>query len=345
MPDTAPQDAGPDTVRPSAADAARTTTPPAAPDGTPPSPADPGPAVPEPYLTELAAGVHAFIQPDGGWCLNNAGFVTDGDTTLVVDTAATERRARLLRRRIAESGAPTPRTVVNTHHHGDHTYGNSVFTPEATVIGHAACRREVLAAGHQLHAVWPQVAYGDVPITPPSVTFTDTLTLHVGGIEVQLIHPGVAHTPGDTIVWLPRQRIVFAGDLVFHGGTPFVFMGSLTGSLRAMEVLRSLDAVTVVPGHGTVTGPEVYDGIERYLRFVLELARQGRAAGHTPLEVAREADLGPFAQLAESERLVANLHRAYAELSGAEPGAPLDPLAGFSDMTVMNGGVPMACHA
>lgn len=299
----------------------------------------------EPYLTELATGVHAFVQPDGGWCLNNAGFVTDGHTTLLVDTAATERRARLLRRRIAESGAPMPRIVVNTHHHGDHTYGNGVFAPEATVVGHTACRRELLAAGHQLHAMWPQVEYGDIRLTAPEVTYTDELTLHIGDIEARLIHPGVAHTPGDTIVWLPRQRIVFAGDLVFHGGTPFVFMGSLTGSLRAVELLRSLDATTVVPGHGAVTGPEVYDGIERYLRFVGRLAEEGRAAGRTPLEVARRADLGPFAELAESERLVANLHRAYAELAGGEPGAPLDPVLGFGDMTVMNGGVPMACHA
>ncbi|MFJ9472571.1 MBL fold metallo-hydrolase [Streptomyces caniferus] len=325
------------------------TGPAAAPPPGTAAPADAPPAggapLPEPYLTELAAGVHAFVQPDGGWCLNNAGFITDGDTTLVVDTAATERRARLLRRRIAESGAPTPRMVVNTHHHGDHTYGNCVFAPEATVIGHASCRRELLAAGQQLHAVWPEVEYGDIRLTAPEVTYTDELALHVGDIEVRLIHPGVAHTTGDTLVWLPRQRIVFAGDLVFHGGTPFVFMGSLAGSLRALQLMRTLDAVTVVPGHGPVTGPEVYDGIERYLRFVGRLAQEGRAAGRTPLEVAREADLGPFAELAESERLVANLHRAYAELAGTAPGAPLDVVAGFSDMTVMNGGVPMACHA
>ncbi len=235
--------------------------------------------------------------------------------------------------------------VVNTHHHGDHTYGNGVFTPEATIIGHAACRRELLAAGRQLHAVWPEVEYGDIRLTPPTVTFTDELSVHVGGIEVRLLHPGVAHTTGDTVVWLPEQRIVFTGDLVFHGGTPFVFMGSLSGSLRALELLRSLDAATVVPGHGPVTGPEVYDGIERYLRYVDRLAREARAAGRTPLEAAREADLGPFAGLAESERLVANLHRAYAELAGAEPGAPLDALTAFGEMTAMNGGIPMACHA
>ncbi|MFD9815380.1 MBL fold metallo-hydrolase [Streptomyces sp. NPDC059080] len=312
----------------------------------PSGPASPVPAAPEePGLTELSPGVSAFVQPDGGWCLNNAGVVTDGEATLLVDTAATERRARLLARRIAESGAPAPRTVVNTHHHGDHTYGNAVFAPAATIVGHAACRSELLAAGHQLEAVWPETDFGDIVLTPPSLTYTDELTLYVGDIEARLIHPGVAHTRGDTVVWLPGRRTVFTGDLIFHGGTPFLLMGSLAGSLRALELLRSLDATTVVPGHGPVTGPEVYDTVERYLRYVDELARRSHVAGLSPLEAATGADLGRFAELAESERLVANLHRAYAELEGAEPGAPLDVGAAFADMTVLNGGVPVACHA
>ncbi|MER5970066.1 MBL fold metallo-hydrolase [Streptomyces sp. NPDC002055] len=298
----------------------------------------------EPYTVPLAPGVHAFVQPDGGWCLNNAGFVSDGSQTLLVDTAATERRALLLRDAVLDSGAPLPRTVVNTHHHGDHTYGNCVFTPEATVVGHVACRTETLAAGRQLHALWPEVDFGDIRVTAPTVGYTDRMSCRVGDTEVELIHPGVAHTPGDTIVWLPRERVVFTGDLVFHGGTPFFAMGSLDGSLRALELLRELDARTVVPGHGAVTDPGVYDGIGRYVRYVADLAERSRAAGRTPLEAARSADLGEFAELRESERLVANLHRAYAELDGLPPGAPLDVAAMFGDMTTMNGGVPVSCH-
>lgn len=300
----------------------------------------------EPYTAELVPGVHAFLHPDGGWCLNNAGFVSDGTTTLLVDTAATERRARLLRDAITTSGAPQPGLVVNTHHHGDHTYGNGLFAAAgATVVGHAACRREVLAAGRQLHAIWPDVDYGDIAVTAPAVTFADELTLYVGDIEVRFIHPGVAHTVGDAVVWLPRQRIVFTGDLVFNGGTPFVLMGSLGGSLRALELLRSLDADVVVPGHGPVGGPETYDAAERYLRYVGTVAEAGRAAGLTPLEAARAADLTPFEGLGEPERLVANLHRAYAEADGLPPGAPLDVAAVFADMTAFNGGVPVPCHA
>lgn len=302
-------------------------------------------AVAEPYLVQPAAGVYAYVQPDGGWCLNNAGFVTDGGRTLLVDTAATERRARALRDAVTAAGAPLPRTVVNTHHHGDHTYGNGVFTPGAMILGHENARAEQLAAGHQLETIWPATDFGAVEITAPDLTYDDRITLHVGGTEVRVIHPGVAHTTGDSVVWLPDRRIVFTGDLVFAEGTPFLAMGSLAGSLRAMELLRSLDAETVVPGHGPLTDPSAYDATERYLRYVAELAGEGRAKGLTPLETARGADLGEFAAWRESERLVANLHRAYAELAGEPEGVPLDVPAVLRDMTALNGGTPIPCHA
>ncbi|MFG3305569.1 MBL fold metallo-hydrolase [Streptomyces wuyuanensis] len=299
----------------------------------------------DPYTVRLAPTVHAYVQPDGGWCLNNAGFVSDGESTLLVDTAATERRARLLRETLQATGAPLPRTLVNTHHHGDHTYGNAVFTPRATVVGHESCRTEAVAAGHQLPLVWPGTEFGDITITPPDTTYSERLTLRAGGTEVRLIHPGVAHTLGDTIVHLPEHGVVFTGDLVFQSGTPFIPAGSLSGSLRALGLLRSLGAGTVVPGHGAVTDPSAYDATERYLLYVAELAEAGRARGLSPLEAAQGADLGEFAALRESERLVANLHRAYAELDGLPEGSPLDIAAVFADMAAMNGGTPVACHA
>ncbi|MFC8793777.1 MBL fold metallo-hydrolase [Streptomyces cinereoruber] len=299
----------------------------------------------DPYVVTLAPHVHAFVQPDGGWCLNNAGFLGGADESLLVDTAATERRTLLLREAVLAAGLPLPRTVVSTHHHGDHTYGNGVFAPEARIVGHENCRTEQLTAGRQLHLIWPQTDFGRVEILPPTVTYTDRLTLHVGGIEVRVIHPGAAHTTGDSIVHLPEQGVVFTGDLVFHGGTPFLPMGSLAGSLRALALLRSLDAPTVVPGHGRVTDPSAYDATERYLLWVRELAAEGYAKGDPPLETARRAEPGEFAAWRESERLVANLHRAYAELAGLPEGHPLDPVAVFGDMAAMNGGEPVACHA
>jgi cyclase len=89
----------------------------------------------------------------------------------------------------------------------------------------------------------------------------------------------------------------------------------------------------------------VYATVEGYLRFVADLAAEGHKAGRTPMEVARAADLGEFATLREPERLVANLHRAYAELDGLPLGSPLDLTPVITDMAVLNGGRIPECLA
>jgi cyclase len=129
------------------------------------------------------------------------------------------------------------------------------------------------------------------------------------------------------------------------GCTPFVLMGSLAGSREAVRQLRALRPRTVVCGHGPVCGPEVFDTAEAYLRWTSDLAVAAHKAGLSPLEAAKEADLGDFAGLLDAERLVANLHRAYAELDGAEPGAHLPSAPVFREMVEFNGGRPLECRA
>jgi cyclase len=294
-------------------------------------------------LEELGEGVFAYVQPDGGWCVNNAGVIVGGDGALLVDTAATEERTLRLRSAVA-SITPLPvRTVVNTHSHGDHTFGNSVFE-DALVIAHANCRTEMAAAGLHLCGLWPATPWGELSVSLPTVTFHDRATVHVGPVEVELLHVGPAHTTGDVVAWLPEQSVLFAGDLVMAGVTPFCMMGSVSGTLAALGRLRSLGARTIVPGHGPVGGPELLDAAEDHLRWLRGVAADGRARGLTVLQAAREADLGDFADLLDAERLVPNLHRAYAEEAGARPGEPLDVGAVFQEMVEFHGGLP-ACHA
>ncbi|MDQ0748245.1 cyclase [Streptomyces africanus] len=297
---------------------------------------------PAPRLEEVAEHVHAYVQPDGGWCLNNAGVITVGRETALVDTAATERRARALREAVLGVGA-VPRVVVNTHSHGDHTFGNFVF-PEALVVGHAGTRTEMQQVGLHLTGLWPDVDWGNIELVPPALTYEERLTLHLGPVRAEVVNMGTAHTVNDTVVWLPGQRVLFTGDLVMRGVTPFIPMGSLSGALAAVRAMRDLDPQVVVPGHGPVCGPQVLDETERYLLWVGDLARDGMAAGLTPLQVARETDFGPWAELMDSERLVPNLHRAYVELRGAPPGSPVDMAALFQEMVEFHGALPV-CHA
>ena len=82
-----------------------------------------------------------------------------------------------------------------------------------------------------------------------------------------------------------------------------------------------------------------------YLRFVQDLAREAKAAGLTPLDAARQVDLGGFKDLLDAERVVGNLYRAYLELDRGERGAPIDLFGAFGDMIAYNGGQPLTCHA
>ncbi len=311
--------------------------------GRPSSPTPPA------ELVEVADGVHAYIQRPGGWCLSNAGVVLGPDGAVVVDTLATEPRARELRATVERLATGPGRTVVNTHHHGDHTFGNQVFGPAATVVAHERARQEMAETGLALTGLWPDVDWGEIELRLPTITFPDRLTLHVGERAAEVLHVGPAHTTNDVVVWLPDDRVLFAGDVVLSGCTPFNLMGSIAGALLAVERLRALGATTVVCGHGPVAGPEVFDETAAYLRWVQELAGAGAAQGLTPLEVARDADLGDFAHLVDPERIVGNLHRAYAELdpgTGAEPlGRPLDVVAVFREMVEHNGGELPTCLA
>jgi cyclase len=121
-------------------------------------------------------------------------------------------------------------------------------------------------------------------------------------------------------------------------------MGSVTGAVDVLStVLAPIPARTIVPGHGEPCGPDLIDTTLGYLRFVLDVARQGLDAGLTPLAAAREADLGEYAGWLDPERIVGNLHRAYHDLAPERP--DVDLAAALADMIAYNGGRPLSCHA
>lgn len=301
--------------------------------------------VPEPAIQDLGNGFYTYVQLDGSWGLNNCGIFVGSDEVLLVDTVFTENRAHALAGTVRELTGKPVRTIINTHHHGDHTYGNFAFG-EATVIGHSRCREAVLATGYETMKWFPGVDFGNIRLVPPSVTFEDNLAVHCGGLRLDLHAAGIpAHTNNDITVWVEELGLLFAGDLVFHGGTPFVVMGSIEGLKRTLTALQQYDIRTLVPGHGAVCGPEVIQDQLNYLDFVQELARSSFDAGTPPLEAARGADLGGFAEWTDTERLVGNLHRAHSELRGEALGVPLDYDAIVDEMVTFNDGRPLRCLA
>jgi|SRR5579859_2906603 len=297
----------------------------------------------EAHVVEVSAGVFAYIQPDGSWYINNTGFVAGRTGVVSIDTCSTARRTSAFLAAVRSVTTAPVRTLVNTHHHGDHTYGNCLL-PGATIVAHERCREEVLAAGPPANrGLFSAVEWGDLPVAAPFLTFTEGVTLWVDDLRCEVRYVGrAAHTSNDSIVFIPSRSVLFCGDLLFAGGMPFLLMGSVAGAVDVLEnVLRPLSAAVIVPGHGPVSGPSLLDDVLEYLRFVQSLAADGFAAGLSPLETARSASLGAFGSLLDAERIVGNLHVAFAELGGP----PVDVMAAFADMIAYNGGRPLSCHA
>ncbi|HEY8524738.1 MAG TPA: MBL fold metallo-hydrolase [Acidimicrobiales bacterium] len=292
-----------------------------------------------PYTKGLHAvgdGVWAYLQPDGGWGWSNAGLVSDGEASLLVDTLFDLKltAAMLEAMRAAVPAAERIGTVVNTHANGDHCYGNALVA-DAEIVASAAGAAEMEevppsllaafvrsapemgAAGAFLERIFGRFTFEGIELVPPTRTFEGELELRVGDKVVRLIEVGPAHTRGDVVAHLPGDGVLFTGDILFHGGHPIVWAGPVTNWIAACDRLLALDGVeTVVPGHGPVTGPEAIAGLKGYFELITAEARRCFDAGMPVLDAARSVDLGPYAGLGERERLAVNIAVLYREFGG-----------------------------
>lgn len=300
-------------------------------------------------LHEVAAGVYAWLLPDGGWGLSNAGCVTSGDESLLVDTLFDLELTGEMLGALKPITASAPiSTVVNTHANGDHCYGNALL-PDAEIVASAAAAKEMdetppamlagmVAAAPQMDPVlgeWITAAFGPykfdgITLRPPTATFDGALSLTVGDRTVELVEVGPAHTAGDVIAHVADASVVFTGDIVFHKGTPIMWAGPVENWIAACDSICALDPTVVVPGHGPVTDADGVRETRDYLAFVRDETAQRFAAGMTYLDAARDIDLGAYADLSEKGRLIVNVHNIYRDLDPAMERA--DVLTLFTQM-------------
>lgn len=293
----------------------------------------------EPGVKQLAPNVYAYIQAKVTWYWSNAGFIVGKDYVVVIDSLATVGLTQRFKDEMRQVTDKPIRYLVNTHHHGDHTYGNHVFS-EATIISHDNCRRELARASMMdpdlLNSIFPEFDFRGIAVTPAHITFDRQLTLHVDGSEVRLVHFGVGHTIDDIIVYLPDEGIIFAGDLIFLYSTPLGMEGSFAGWVKHLDAMAKLDARTYVPGHGPVCGAEGLNLCRDYLSLVRREARKRFNEGMTVDQAAKDIPLRRFKQWANRERILLNLERLWREFRGEDPAiSKLDIAEAFLRMDAM----------
>jgi cyclase len=290
-------------------------------------------------LHDLGTGCFAWLQPDGSWGWSNAGLVVDGEATLLVDTLfdLSLTAEMLAAMRAAVPSAARIDTLVNTHANGDHCFGNELVAG-AVIVSSEECAKEMGEVPPDLlaqlvanaDALGPVAAefvrrafgpfqFAGITLTPPTETFSGESIRQVGAKDVHLIEVGPAHTRGDVLVYVPADRTVFTGDILFANAHPIIWAGPVSNWVLACDRILAMEVETVVPGHGPVCGLEAVTALRRYLLHLDAEARRCLAAGLSREEAARAVALDDYASWGDAERIAVNMAALYRELGDPSP--------------------------
>lgn len=276
-------------------------------------------------VRELAPGVYAVLGDSGRGSEGrpNAGFIVTRSGVVAIDAQAHPRDGRRMLAAIRRVTRRPVQWLILTHHHPDHHFGAVEFRRAgARVIAHPDTRTLASEGGEdaltadwvRLHGLEPMRGFLFVNAPDRPVTRADTLRL--GGETIVIAHPGAAHTAGDLLVWLPRHRVLFAGDLLIEDGVSMLVDGSAAAMLGALDTLDALAPRVAVTGHGAIaTDPaSLVDSTRRYVRALRESMREAVRAGVTQrraLAPLPPADLDRPVSL--PSRLRRNAARVYVE--------------------------------
>jgi 2-keto-4-pentenoate hydratase/2-oxohepta-3-ene-1,7-dioic acid hydratase in catechol pathway len=289
-------------------------------------------------LHEVGDRVWAWTLPDGGYGWSNAGLVAGDDASLLVDTLfdLALTREMLTAMRDITSSAPITDALI-THSNGDHTHGNQLLDASVRIIAAQGTADEIahgmapeMLAMVQTANLGPVATaytrdrfghfdFSGITVRNADQTFDSELTIEVGGRQVTLLNLGPAHTAADSVVHVPDAGVLFGGDLLFIGCTPIVWAGPIANWIAACDAMLTLDAPTVVPGHGPVSDPDGIRAVRGYLAHVSQRAEAAYRRGLSWSEAADTIDLGEYATWLDAERVVVNVYQRYRELEPETP--------------------------
>jgi cyclase len=282
-------------------------------------------------VQQIAPGVY-FHQGDPRRGHSNNGWIVFEDYVLLVD-ANYPSGAKVVMPKIKETTPKPVRFAFDTHHHADHAYGNQLWVEQGAVpIAHIGVLEEMKkvetgyfggAPGRWEASAKQRPDVAETKLKPPSVLFSTELFIDDGTHRVELRHFGVAHTRGDAMAWLPKEKILFTGDACVNGPHNNVNDGDIAEWIKTLEALKALGAEKVCVGHGPIGGPEVIVDQQRYFIELQRAVKARREAKKTEAELkaALPEIAGELREIPNIARyvpanLAAHVQKAWRELGG-----------------------------
>jgi glyoxylase-like metal-dependent hydrolase (beta-lactamase superfamily II) len=307
-------------------------------------------------LQQVSDNCFAVLNEKNRVCDSNSGLI-NRDGGVVIDTQSDLSHARQMIELFGKVWRGMPRRVINTHEDGDHVWGNQLFEG-AEIIAHRTvpdrmkhvadprATQKLLKSADSffsrliLRAIHPGALaiarqlrqdydFDGVNLALPTTLFDERYVLDLDGTEVHLIYVGPCHQVGDTIVHVPKERVVFAGDVIFRQCTPMGWTGTYEKWLETLDLIIWLDPEVIVPGHGPLCGIEGAMEMKAYLEYVREESVRCFQRGLTSLEASKRIDLGPYGGWHAPARLYLNVERAYRELRKEPADEPWDSAKTF----------------
>ena len=221
---------------------------------------------------KVLKNVYTITSGDG--IDSNTTFIITKEGVIVIDTRPTPAEARKVLAEIRKLTALPIVYTINTHYHGDHTFGNQVFKNSKTIIAHKNVRNKLIESGQKhlsLFKTFGLPGIDEVEITPPNIIYEKEMEIWLGEYRLQLLYHGKGHTDGDTIIYIDQLRTVITGDLVSNKKIPYTADSYIDDWIDSLKYIELLKNETVIPGHGPIGERTTIISMKHYLMNLKEL--------------------------------------------------------------------------
>jgi cyclase len=260
-------------------------------------------------LQRISDSVYSYAGVQGAAASNsfgaNAGIIIGQDYLVAVDSLMSAREAQRFMKDIRKISKKPVKFLIDTHGHLDHTLGNSEFAKHgAIIISQENDQKNMQKAGAGMLQYAKQSGLTDqdlkgTRLAYPTLTFKERLTLDLGNKKIEIHYPGPSHTTGSVLVYVPQEKVLFTGDILFTDFHPFLGEANIEGWEKVLDAIMAMDVEKIIPGHGPISSKKDVAEMKSYLSVFDQKAKELTAQSQDLNFIAAEMkkSLPPRAQL------------------------------------------------